>query len=72
IVWTSVADSGIVLTIRFLCHVRKRRSTSTNVWEEILRTFAEHDNIDFAYPTTRYYNNEIEGKMGTRFRPDSS
>lgn len=64
IVWTSVADSGVVLTLRYICEPRRRRSTTTAIWEDILRAFAEVDDIDFAYPTTRYYANRLEGKPG--------
>lgn len=64
IVWTTVADCGIVLTLRYICEPRRRRSTSTAIWEEILAAFASEDAIDFAYPTTRFYHNEVEGKSG--------
>jgi small-conductance mechanosensitive channel len=53
IVWTSVEDSGVELTIRYLCDPRKRRSTEHEIWEDILRQFANHKDIEFAYPTTR-------------------
>ncbi len=66
IVYTTVKDSGVLLTIRFICHVRQRRALEEQIWEEILDRFAEHDNIDFAYPTQRYYDNLKEGKPGTR------
>jgi small-conductance mechanosensitive channel len=66
IVYTSVRDSGVLLTMRYLCHVRRRRSTEELIWEEILEQFAKYDNIDFAYPTTRFYNNANEGKEGTK------
>lgn len=62
IVWTSVEDSGVLLTIRYLCDPRKRRSTGQEIWEDILRKFAACDDIDFAYPTTRFYHNRHEGK----------
>lgn len=65
IVWTSVEDSGVLLTIRYLSDPRKRRGTEQSIWEDILRQFAAHDDIDFAYPTTRFYNNVVEGKSGT-------
>lgn len=64
IVWTSVKDSGVMLTIRYLCDPRKRRSSEQAIWEDILRTFANNDDIDFAYPTTRFYDNRKEGKAG--------
>ncbi|MDR9418263.1 mechanosensitive ion channel family protein [Gracilimonas sp.] len=65
IVYTNVKDSGINLTIRYLSNPRTRRSISQNLWENILERFAEHDDIDFAYPTIRYYDNPAEGKPGT-------
>ncbi len=62
IVWTSVADIGVTLTIRYLCDPRKRRSTAEGIWEELLTSFAARDDVDFAYPTLRYYDNAAEGK----------
>lgn len=62
IIYTSVRDSGILLTLRFICQVRKRRITEEVIWEEVLDQFAKHKDIDFAYPTTRFYNNLTEGK----------
>ena len=64
IVWTSVKDSGVMLTIRYLCDPRKRRSSEQAIWEDVLRTFADNNDIDFAYPTTRFYDNRQEGKSG--------
>ncbi len=66
IVYTSVKDSGIMLTIRFICHVRKRRTIEEKIWEDILDRFNQHDDIDFAYPTQRFYDNLKEGKPGTK------
>lgn len=62
IVYTSVKDSGVMLTIRYLCDPRKRRGSEEEIWESILEEFAAVKDIDFAYPTTRYYNNINEGK----------
>ena len=64
IIWTSVADSGVVLTMRYLCEPRKRRSTQTKIWEDVLIAFAQTTDIDFAYPTQRFYSNPSEGKPG--------
>ncbi len=69
IVWTSVADSGVVLTMRYLCEPRRRRSTATMIWEEVLTEFAKRNDIDFAYPTTRFYDNAMEGKPEARAEP---
>lgn len=63
IVYTSVKDSGVLLTIRYLCEPRKRRSSTEAIWENILREFAGHADIDFAYLTRRFYDNLREGKQ---------
>ncbi len=65
-VYTSVQNSGVLLTIRYLCRVRKRRETNEAIWENILDEFAKHNDIDLAYPTQRFFNNTVEGKPGTR------
>jgi small-conductance mechanosensitive channel len=63
IVYVSVKDSGILLTIRYLCKVREKRSTEDIVWKDVLNEFADARDIDFAYPTQRFFNNTIEGKQ---------
>ena len=65
-VYTGVKDSGVLLTVRYLCEPRKRRSSAEKIWEHILTEFAACDDIDFAYPTQRYYDNLTEGKPGTK------
>jgi small-conductance mechanosensitive channel len=55
-VYTSVRDCGVLLTLR----------TEESIWEDILHAFAENDDIDFAYPTQRFYDNLTEGKLGTK------
>jgi len=66
IVYTTIKDSGVLLTMRFLCEPRKRRSTEELILEEVLDEFNKCDDIDFAYPTTRFYDNLNEGKEGTK------
>jgi small-conductance mechanosensitive channel len=66
VVYTKIADSGVLLTIRYLCEPRNRRGTEQTISEEILERFAECDDIDFAYPTYRIYDNPVEGKPGAR------
>jgi len=61
-VYTSVRDSGVLLTIRYLSDPRARRDTEERIWEAILQAFARYDQIDFAYPTQRFYNNQVEGR----------
>ena len=62
IVYTSVKDSGVMLTMRYMCNPRERRVIEEKIWEDILKEFARHKDIDFAYPTQRFYNNLQEGK----------
>ncbi|MFO7769527.1 MAG: mechanosensitive ion channel [bacterium] len=66
IVYLEVADSGVLLTIRYLVNPRHRRGTEQAIWRSILEAFAAEADIDFAYPTTRYYDNRMEGRPGTR------
>ena len=65
-VYTSLEESGVLLTLRYLCNPRQRRSTAEHIWEDILRAFASREDIDFAYPTTRLYDNRTEGKPEAR------
>ncbi len=53
IVYTSVEDSGIMLTLRYLTQPRRRRVRKEELWEAILDAFAQEEQIDFAYPTQR-------------------
>ncbi|MGH9949876.1 MAG: mechanosensitive ion channel family protein, partial [Pyrinomonadaceae bacterium] len=62
IVYTSVKDSGVSLTLRYFCDPRSRRDTEQNIWEDVLHAFKKRDDIDFAYPTERRFVNYIEGK----------
>ena len=55
IVYTSVKESGVLLTMRYICDARKRRGTEHAIWEEVLHLFNANEDIEFAYPTTRFY-----------------
>lgn len=55
IVYLTVRDSGILLTLRYIAKPRGRRGAEQVVWEAILAAFAERDDIHLAYPTTRFY-----------------
>ena len=61
-VYTSVRDCGVLISVRYLCDPRRRRNTAEAIWENILTEFAQCHDIDFAYPTQRFYNNRLEGK----------
>ncbi len=56
IVYTSVRDSGVLLTVRYMTKPKTRRGTEQRLWEQILEQFAENDDIELAYPTVRYYD----------------
>ena len=57
-VYTSVKNSGVLLTIRYLCEPRHRRASEHAIWEDILIAFNNTEGIDLAYPTQRiYYEN---------------
>jgi small-conductance mechanosensitive channel len=53
VVYVSVEDSGVLLTLRYLCEPRERRGTGSELWERILDAFDEHEDITLAYPTKR-------------------
>jgi small-conductance mechanosensitive channel len=59
-VYLKVKEFGIMLTIRYLCNPRRRRGSENEIWQEILTRFREHDDIRFAYPTTRFYTRREE------------
>ena len=59
-VYTTVKESGILLTMRYLCEPRRRRGSEQFLWENVLREFAKNPNISLAYPTLRYYTTAVE------------
>lgn len=63
IVYTKVKDSGIQLTIRYLCNPRKRRGSENDIWEDIITAFYQQSDIQFAYPTTRFYSTSGKNKI---------
>ena len=52
-IYTSVEDSGVLLTVRYLTDIRTRRGTTEAIWEDILKEFALNEDINLAYPTIR-------------------
>ncbi len=59
IVYTSVRDSGVLLTMRYLCEPRRRRQTAEAIWEDVLTEFQRAGDIELAYPTSRLYSTAI-------------
>jgi len=64
-VYTSIEASGVLLTIRYLCQPRRRRGTEQAVWEDILEAFSREPDIDFAYPTQRFYRRPLDEQQET-------
>lgn len=60
IVYTSLEPSGVLLSMRYICDPRKRRGTEHQIWEDVLKEFALHKEIEFAYPTQRFYTRPAE------------
>jgi len=58
IVYTSVKESGVLLTLRYIVKPRERRNSEQAIWESILGEFEQHEDITLAYPTTRFYQSE--------------
>jgi small-conductance mechanosensitive channel len=74
IVYTNVVANGIALTIRYLCPPRRRRSIEQAMWEAILRAFRDEPDIEFAYPTQRFYqrNNASDAQSMLYTPPDTT
>lgn len=61
-VYTTVKDSGVMLTIRYIVDPRQRRGTEQQIWEDILEAFEAEPSIDLAYNTTRFYTTAAPDK----------
>lgn len=48
-------EYGIVITLRYLCDPRQRRSTENELDQEILNILAQEDDINIAYPSQTIY-----------------
>lgn len=72
IVYTTIEDSGVNLTLRYMVIPRQRRGIQQAIYEDILREFKRHPNIDFAYPTIRYYDARKEGDPRAATTPGKS
>ena len=69
IVYTAVKDNGVLLTIRYIIGPRRRRTSEQAIWEMILSEFSKCSDIDFAYPTMRFYDHTAEGKISEKGNP---
>ncbi|MEW6535489.1 MAG: mechanosensitive ion channel domain-containing protein [Candidatus Auribacterota bacterium] len=55
IVYVTVADSGIQLTLRYLTRVRQRRMTADQISRRVLDAVLAAPDVEFAYHTIRSY-----------------
>ncbi len=53
IVYTDVVDSGVRITMRFICHPKQRRILNEKIWEALLDRFEKEPDVEFGYPTMR-------------------
>ncbi len=51
IVYTSIVDSGVKLTLRYMIETKQRRSTSSKIFEEFLSRIETEPKINLAYTT---------------------
>lgn len=58
IVYTSVEDSGVLLTVRFLCEPRQKRMEMETLWESVLTEIEKEPSFELAYPTSRVIRKE--------------
>ena len=63
IVYTKVKESGVQLTMRFLITPHRRRGAEEAIWEDLLRAFAKHNDINLAYPTQRIFYDAQKGSQ---------
>ena len=61
-VYVDIKEYGITLTIRYLTDPRRRRGTQQQISEAVLDMVLANDDIIWAYPTSRVYRAEVDGK----------
>lgn len=64
VVYTSVVEHGVRLTLRFLVAPRRIRGSEETVWEAILDAFSGRDDLTLAFPTSRLFRADEEGRLG--------
>lgn len=68
-VYVRIVENGVKLTLRHLCEVRKRRGTNHALTVSILNAFAQHEQIELAYPA--HHLSSMEGPQFGRMPEDS-
>lgn len=64
--YLTITESGIKLTMRYMCSIMRRRQSENAIWEDVLKAFATTSDIQFAYPTTRFYQSEEKTRKPTQ------
>ena len=59
-VYTSITERGVAFAIRYLCDPRRRRDSEQAIWEAVLDAVAQRQDIDLAYPTSRFFDRDRE------------
>ena len=54
-IYINIKDSGVELALRYLVRARRRRTVEDFFAREILLHFNKEKEIDFAYPTMRFF-----------------
>jgi small-conductance mechanosensitive channel len=71
-VYTQIASSGVLITLRYLVKPRQKRDSEQIIHEAILRAFKPHDDLDFAYETQREYIHHMEKKRPSYDPPSAT
>ncbi len=71
IVYVRGLEHGIQFTIRYLTQPRSRRSTEQTLWLAILEAVSSEPDIEFAYPTQRFYQRSLDGAVSLH-HPDQN
>lgn len=66
IVYVTMEDHGVALTLRYMVHARRRRGSVDRVSRQVLQAFAQEPSVELAYPTHRVFRlgESAEGRGG--------
>jgi len=59
-VYTSIEDSGVKFTLRYLTRSRGRREIRSRLSKKIMKLLKEHPEVELAYPTYRIYQRNVK------------
>lgn len=64
IVYVRAEDSGVLLVLRYLTHIRQRRGAEDRLTRAFLRAVDREEGVEVAYPTWRVYRRDEERGAG--------